>query len=58
MTSSPAEHAELRELIAALREQTLSAEQAARLNAILAHSSSARDVFARYAMLQATAELD
>jgi hypothetical protein len=57
MTWSPAQDIELRELIAALREGALSAEQAARLNAILADSPAAREVFARHALFQASLEL-
>ena len=57
MTLPSAQDAELRELIAALREGTLSAGQAARLNGLLADSPSAREVFARHALFQATLEL-
>ncbi len=48
---------ELRELVAALREGTLSAEQAARLNDSLANSPSAREVVARYTLLHAMLEM-
>jgi len=57
MTSPSANNAELVELIAALREETLSAEQAVRFSGLLADSPSAREIFARRALLQATPEL-
>jgi hypothetical protein len=57
MTLPPARDVELRELIAALREGALSPEQAARLNGLLADSPSAREVFARHTLFQATLEL-
>lgn len=57
MTALSNEHVELRGLIADLREQTLSAEQASRLNGLLSESSDARDVFVRYTLLQASLEL-
>ncbi len=57
MTLPSAMDAELRELIAALREGTLSAEQAVRLNGLLSDSPSAREIFACHALLQATLEL-
>ncbi len=52
----PTADEELRELVAALREGTLSAGQAARLNDSLANSPSAREVVARYTLLQAMLE--
>lgn len=48
----------LRELIAALRDGRLTDDQASRLNAALANEPSAREMFARYALLQATLELE
>ena len=57
MTLPSAMDAELRELIAALREGTLSAEEAVRLNGLLSDSPSAREIFACHALLQATLEL-
>ncbi len=58
MTSPAFQHEELRQLSAALREGSLDAAQASRLNAILAENPAARDIFARYAFLQAMLELD
>ena len=57
MTSRSAEHAELRKLIAALREGAITTEQALRLNQILSDSPSAIDFFARYSLLQSSLEL-
>ncbi len=57
MTILAAEHEELRALIAEFREGALSAAQAERLNGLLADSSMAREVFARYALLHASLEL-
>ena len=48
---------ELRNLIAALRDGRLSAEEATRLNGLLLGSPGAREVFARHALFQATLEL-
>ena len=58
MTSPSTNPDELRELIAALREGRLTAQQAARLNAGLADDPSLREVFARYVLLQAMLELE
>lgn len=51
---TPSESAELNELLAALREQTLAADQQARLNQLLTENPDARQQYVRYMTVVAT----